>query len=285
MRKRRGVGGSAYAYVAVLALALIAILILYELNDLDFRSRNSSSTTSSTTSSGNVDVYEITYSGTAQGSDSNNPIPIVPGEQCSADYPCDSFLNDSASWTWNYIYYYVVGPTIGPELTAYDNETSTETMTYSANWVAIPSQNDPAYSCTNTTSVISNSYYATYNTGAVFSANGGSAGQATANSTEMAPWKAIGFNCGVYNNERVPASAACASSYSDIFTFTIAPGTYPEDGSMTCPKAEPQGAGGYAGGMFSWSGSIQVSQGTCNTIPASTQMLSLLKACLAAESG
>jgi hypothetical protein len=287
MRKRKGLGNSGYALVA--AFVAILLLILFGLTYLDVLNRNSSSSnssTSSTTSSGNVvDVYEITYSGTAEASDSNNPIPIVPGEQCSADYPCDAFLNDSASWSWNYVYYYVAGPSIGPQLSAYDTDESTESMTYSANWVAIPSQSDPAYSCTNSTSVISNTYYAVPNTGAVLGATGGNGSAATGSSTQYAPWNAIGFNCGTYNNEAAPATSACAGSYSDIFNFTIAPGTYPEGGSMTCPSAEPQGAGGFAGGTFSWSGSIAVSQGTCNNIPASTQMLPLLKACLAAESG
>lgn len=273
-------------YAAVLAMVALLVAIVFGVAYYgDLFPKNSSSTTNSTTSSTagttNLEVYQVVYSGSGAATDSNNPIPIEPNEQCGADYPCDAFLNDSASWNWSYVYYYLFQPGVGGYLTAYDMDATTETMTYSANWVAIPAQNDPAYSCSGSSSTISNPNYYQPNMGAVLGFTGGVTSQAIANSTEYAPWNAIIFTCGTYNKEPALSTPSCASSYTGTFSFTLAPGTYPETGSLNCPSAEPQGAGGYAGGTFSWTGSVAVSQGTCNNIPSSTQMVSLLKDCLA----
>ncbi len=257
-------------------------IIVFLLTDY-FPKSSHTTTPSSTISVSNLEVYKIVYSGSATGNDSNNPIPAVPNEQCSADYPCDNFQKDSATWTWNYIYYYLSEPGVGGDLSAYDNESSTETVTYSASWVAIPAIGDTAYSCSQTSSVISNANYAVPSTGAVFGAVQGANGQTNITSTQYAPWNAMLFQCGItQNGEPALSTPSCAGSYSYIFSIPLSVGTYPESNSQSCPSSDDNGTiGGYAGGGFSWSGSMTVSQGTCNDIPSSVQMLPWLKACLA----
>lgn len=214
--------------------------------------------------------YKIEYSGTASSQDMNNPEPMVAGQQCSADFPCSSFLKDSATWNWNYVYY-AVDTASEVDLSTYVANQSTDTMTYTASWIAIPAMYDPAYSCTNSSNVILNTYY-DMSLGAVLSASEGNNNVTTVSSTQYTPWNAIEFICGTYQGTQSPALSPCARGYSDIFNFTLVNGTFPEKGSTTCPSSDDNGTiGGYAGGTFDWSGTITVSSIPCTSLPDSMQ--------------
>jgi len=259
--------------IAILAVAIILLILAAFIAWLAYSGRLVLVEPTSSTSSDSVGViYKIVYSGTAQGTDSNNPEPQVPNEQCSADFPCSSFVQDGATWTWSYTFYYADFPS-GGELSSYVPVESDETMQYAAQWTAIPSIYDTAYSCTKSSSVISNPQYAPENSTGVLLALTSHASGLTVSSTAYDPWHAILFDTGCnYQGQEVISNTDCASGYSDIWSFPLIPGTYNAMNSTTCPSSDDNGTiGGYAGGSLSYKGSITVTEWSCTSIRAAVE--------------